>query len=118
MILGALTNYNKDYTNCISSCDFHRTDKTARLSYDNNACILACNKYYTLLRKQNIPSHPITKDPYVFSRSFCHHIQHVSEKLSCQEKYFRLFHCFENCENNKGLMSNYDYNRCINRCRC
>lgn len=116
MNLGALKDYNEDYSNCIDKCSLNRSDKTARLGYDNNYCLLGCNKFYTNLRQNNIPSFPLYPDHLSMSRNSCKLGTNVYDTLRCQNYQFNRLRCIEQCDIDKKFMTAHGYNRCVDLC--
>jgi hypothetical protein len=114
--IGALNEYLKDYTECVNRCDFYNTDKTKRLGYDNNLCLLKCNSFYTYLRKNHIPSHGV----YFADESGPRRVIKIDDTcgndLKCMEQNYQKNECKKQCYLNQSFFSPYRLKRCFYFC--
>lgn len=120
--VGALNKYIHDYTNCINNCDFYTSDKTKRLGYDNNMCLLRCNSYFTSLRKNGFPTERIcfqdneTPIPFLsYDSSSCNNLK-GEKKLKCLENQYQIFTCKKQCDLNGSFFSPFQKQVCYNLC--
>jgi hypothetical protein len=118
-MIGALSKYIHEYTDCINGCDFYNTDKTKRLGFDNTVCLLKCNSYFTNLRRLNEKPQAVwfpdaTDIPAHFSKD---KFRICNNNLDCMERKYQESLCFRQCLLNESFFTPHRMQTCFRMCK-